>query len=178
MPVPRRRAKQGGECRAQHTIHDVARQGIQITQAGDVPQLVLHDGQQVDPIQGRGSTACNCWLPPGGKLFVARRRRVDEPAVAGRIGIQIHHVPCGLAHLGASQIADDEPHLPQLLHRGRVHAGLTPEGNGFIDNRLEIRLANVGRFGATVTWRRPFPPVRSPSNFQSAGPLPSWPGRT
>ena len=37
---------------AQRAAHQVVRQGVEIVEPGDVPQFVLHDGQQIDLIDG------------------------------------------------------------------------------------------------------------------------------
>ena len=104
---------------AQHAVHDVFRQGVTIAQSGNVSQFVLHHGQQIDLVDGTGIDGWRAWLPPPPRIFIRRRRRIDKPTVAGRIGIEVDDVPIGLAELIAPQITNHELRLREFLRRPR-----------------------------------------------------------
>ena len=131
-------------CQSQHAAHQVVRQGVEIVEAGDVPEFMLHDGQQVDPIYGPRIHGLQLPATAGRrKLFVQRRRGVDKPAVTCRIGIDVDAIRCRLRPLpiGARQIADDELDLAEFLDGGGVQTGGSPAGNGLMRQSAASRLA-------------------------------------
>jgi hypothetical protein len=111
-----------------------------------VAQFVLDDGQEVDPIEG---PRIDCLQLPGarqgGILFVGGWRRIDEPAVAGGVKVEIDLVVFDLAEAAAVQVVDEELDLGQPGNGSGVQTGGRPAGDRFGDDRLEIGLGEVGR---------------------------------
>ncbi|MGY4227706.1 hypothetical protein ACVMIH_005067 [Bradyrhizobium sp. USDA 4503] len=79
-----------------------------------------------------------------GELKIVKRCRIDEPAMAGGIGIDRNVAGAFQADHLAGEISDAEGDGMQRGQLIRVHASLCPLGNGRRDDRVELALRQVG----------------------------------
>src|SRR5205807_731589 len=80
----------------------------------------------------------------GGKFGVGLRSRIDEPAVAGRVGIDVNHGSGRQAQVPARQVHNLNVHLSQALHVLGAADGGRPAPDGFVEQGANLLLAHAG----------------------------------